>query len=309
MESNSKILVTGADGMAGSAVVRELRKQGYNNIVAVDRREYNLIDTISVRNLFSKENPEYVFHIAAKVGGIQANNTQSADFIYENLMMQCNVIETTQMYQVKKLLFCGSACIYPKTTPMPIKEEYLLTGLLEETNKAYAIAKIAGVIMCQMYRKQYGCNFIAAMPTNLYGPGDNFNLNNSHVMPALLRKFYEASEKVEIWGSGKPRREFLYVDDLANALVFLMNKYNQPEPINVGTGIDVSIMELVELIKTTIGYKGQVVYNSDYPDGVFERRLDVSKLYNLGWVANTSLSVGVKQTWDWFIKNKDTIRR
>ena len=312
MELNSKILVTGADGMAGSALIRELLKQGYCNIIAVDRRDCDLTNQVNTINLFAKERPHYVFDVAAKVGGIHANDTQSGAFLYENLMMQCNVMEAARMHGVKKLLFCGSACIYPKWATNPITEESLLTGPLEETNKGYAVAKIAGVMMCEMYRKQYGCNFISAMPTNLYGPGDNFDLENSHVMPALFRKFYEAklnNTTVVIWGSGKPRREFLYIDDLANALVFLMNHYDSPEPVNVGTGIDVSIVELVEIIKNIVGFKGQIVFNSNYPDGVFERRLDVNKLYHLGWVANTPLMEGIQKTWNWFTENYEHARK
>lgn len=312
MEFNDRILVTGAAGMGGSAVVRQLKKQGYRNVIPVDKKECNLLVLKEVEDLLFDIAPTYVFHIAAKVGGINANNTQSADFIYENLMIQCHVMDIARRAMVKKLLFCGSACIYPKNTIMPIREEYLLSGYLEETNKAYSVAKIAGVTMCEMYRKQYGCDFISAMPTNLYGIGDNFHLTDSHVMPALIRKLHEAkingTEKIKVWGTGNPRREFLYVDDLAEALVFLMNNYSDKYPINVGTGVDIPISELLNILIEIIGYRGVVDYDTIYPDGVYERRLDVTKINQLGWKAQTSLRKGIQQTYNWFVQKYDTIR-
>jgi GDP-L-fucose synthase len=313
MRTESKILVTGGEGMAGGAVTHRLRQVGYKNILSVDKDDCDLRNTEKVNAFFEKHRPEYVFHIAAKVGGIHANDNQSADFIYENLMMECNVIEAARKYEVKKLLFCGSACIYPKFAPQPIEEASLLSSSLEETNIGYAVAKIAGVIMCRMYRKQYGCNFISVMPTNLYGVGDNFHLMDSHVMPALIRKFYDAKmtnkSEVEVWGTGDPRREFLNVDDLADALVFLMLHYDGAEQINVGTGKDIPIKELVQIIKDVVGYEGMVVWNTTYPDGVYERRLDVSKINSLGWYAIVDLKEGIKATYDWFMSNYDFIRK
>ena len=307
MEINSKILVTGASGMVGSAVVRELIKNGYENLILTDKKECDLIDKDQTRILFGSTLPEYVFHIAAKVGGINANNTKKADFIYENLMIQNNVINTSYLAGVKKLIFCGSACIYPKNSPQPIKEEYLLTGTLEETNKPYAVAKIAGVTMCDAYRDQYGCDFISVMPTNLYGIGDNFNLQNSHVMPALIRKMHEAKVNnklsVEVWGTGTPSREFLYADDLANALVFLMNKPTTHTLVNIGTGQDIPIKELVDIIKQVVGYEGSIKWNSKYPDGVMQRRLDVSKMTKMGWEARTPLVKGIYQSYEWYLKS------
>lgn len=313
MEKDALILVTGCAGMGGSAVVRELVNQGYETVIPIDISECNLIDTNQVNTIFAILKPDYVFHIAAKVGGINANNTKSADFTYENLMMECNVINAARIFLVKKLIFCGSACIYPKDTPMPIKEEYFLSGSLEETNKGYAVAKIAGVILCEMYRKQYGCNFISAMPTNLYGPGDNFHLTDSHVMPALLRKFSDAKtngeKTVEVWGTGTPRREFLYVDDLAKALVFLMENYNGASPINVGTGEDISIKDLVKIIREVVDYTGKVIWNTKYPDGVLERKLDVAKINKLGWQAETDVREGVHKTYEWMVRNWEEMRK
>jgi GDP-L-fucose synthase len=312
MEQNSRILVTGCQGMTGWALVRELQRTGYTNVVAVDRSDCDLCNTEKVQNLFKKEQPEFVFHVAAKVGGIYANDSQSADFIYENLMMQSNVIHTAKVYGVKKLLFCGSACIYPKNAEQPIKESTLLTGVLEETNKAYAVAKIAGVTMTQMYRKQYGCNFISAMPTNLYGIGDNFNLEHSHVLPALMRKIHDAklsnSPFVEIWGTGEPRREFLYIDDLAKGLIFLMQNYDGAEHINIGTGQDVEIRELVQILTEVIGYHGEIRWTGAL-NGVFQRRLNVSKINNLGWSAKTSLVEGVKKTYQWYVNSFEMVRK
>jgi len=313
MEKRSLILVTGASGMAGSAVMRELREQGYTNIRGIDKTQCDLTDSIAVNVLFEALRPEYVFHIAAKVGGINANNTQSADFTYENLMMECNVIHAAKVFAVKKLIFCGSACIYPKDTPMPIKEEYFLSGKLEETNKGYAVAKIAGVILCEMYRKQYGCDFISAMPTNLYGENDNFHLTDSHVLPALLRKFHDAKinnlPSVSVWGSGIARREFLYIGDLAKALIFLMNHYSSPEPINIGTGDDICINSLVDLIRKTVGYAGEVKWDTSYPDGVTVRNMDVTKLTLMGWNAETPLPKGIENAYKWFVDNFNTARK
>ena len=313
MNKNSIILVTGSAGMAGRAVVKELTRQGYLHTILLDKSDCDLLITDNVNEVFDHLHPEYVFHIAAKVGGINANNTQSADFIYENLMMECNVIHAAYRYGVTKLIFCGSACIYPKNTPMPIKEEYFLQGALEETNKGYAIAKIAGVVLCEMYRKQYGCNFISVMPTNLYGEHDNFHLTDSHVLPALLRKFNDAKVNklpfVEVWGTGKVSREFLYIEDLAKGLIFLMDNYNEPTPINIGTGQDISIMDLIAIIKKTVGYTGEVSWNTTYPDGVLVRKMDVTKINSLGWKAQFSVEEGVQRTYDWFLTHINDIRK
>jgi GDP-L-fucose synthase len=313
MNTNSKILITGCQGMAGWAIIRELQSQGFINIIGIDKTDLNLIDTIKVNDYFSKIKPEYVFHVAAKVGGINANNIQSADFIYENLMMECNIIEASRKYNVKKLIFCGSACIYPKNSQQPIVEESLLTGELEYTNEAYAVAKIAGVMMTRMYRKQYGCNFISAMPTNLYGIGDNFHLTDSHVMPALIRKFHDAKLNnlpfVEVWGTGLAKREFLYIDDLAKGLIFLMKNYDGAYHINVGTGKDISIISLIDIIKKTVDFKGDIKWNSNYPDGVLERRLNVTKINDLGWKAEVSVEEGIKKTYEWYINNYTTLRK
>jgi GDP-L-fucose synthase len=312
MNKDSRILVTGCQGMAGWALIRNLQVNGYTNVTGIDRVDCDLLYPDRVQTLFRLLKPEYIFHVAAKVGGIYANNTQSADFTYENLMIQCNVMEAAKDTFVKKLLFCGSACIYPKGAQNPITEEALLTGPLEETNKGYAVAKIAGVIMTQMYRKQYGCHFISAMPTNLYGIGDNFHPTDSHVMPALLRKFHEAKifgrPEVEVWGTGKPRREFLYIDDFASGLVFLMNNYDEEQHINIGTGVDIPIYDLVNIIKETTGYEGEVKWTGSL-DGVLERRLDVSKINGLGWTAKMPLVNGINKTYRWFINSYDTLRK
>jgi len=313
MELNSKILVTGSKGMAGAAIVRKLKSLGYSKVSEIDKHNCNLLNGTWVDVMFSKCKFDYVFHVAAKVGGIHANDVQSGDFIYENLMMQCNVIEASKKYKVKKLVFCGSACIYPKYAKQPIAETELLSGYLEKTNKAYAIAKIAGIEMCQAYRKQYGCNFISAMPTNLYGPGDNFSIEDSHVLPALLRRFYESQKHnytiPPIWGTGNAKRELLYVDDLADALVFLMSNYNEAEPINIGTGKDISIIDLVYLIKKITGVGDEILFDMSYPDGVPERRLDVTKINNLGWFAPTDITTGITKTWEWFLKNYENARK
>ncbi len=307
MEKNSKIYIAGHKGLVGSAILRKLENQGYANLVFKTREELNLLDVSKVADFFKEEKPEYVFDAAAKVGGILANNTFSADFIYENLTIQNNIIHNSYLSGVKKLLFLGSACVYPKNCPQPIKEEYLLSGYLEPTNDAYAIAKIAGIKMCQSYNKQYGTNFISVMPTNLYGPNDNFDLNNSHVLPALIRKFYEAKinnlEKVTLWGTGAPRREFLYVDDLADACVFLMNNYNESEIINIGIGADISIKELAEMIKKIIGFEGRIEWDSSKPDGTPVRMLDNSRLQSLGWKYQIDFEDGLKTAYKWFVDN------
>jgi GDP-L-fucose synthase len=313
MEKNSRILVTGHRGLVGSAIIRELNKQGYLYVLIAERHKWDLRQKFEVEEYFNGYQPDYVFNAAGKVGGINANNTKSAEFIYDNLMIETNIIDACHRFNIKKLLNLGSSCIFPRDCPQPIKEEYLMTSPLEETNIGYAIAKIAGLIMCRMYHKQYGCNFISAMPTNLYGPGDNFHLTDSHVLPALIRKFHEAKvnnlPSVEFWGTGTPRREFLYVDNLAEALVFLMNNYNKVEHINVGTGEDIEIKELVRIIQNIIGYEGEIKWNDQYPDGTPVKRLDVSKIHSLGWKHKTSLEDGIKYTYKWFIENYKTLRK
>ena len=297
MQKESKIYIAGHRGMVGSALVRRLQKEGYSNLVVRNSKELDLRDQAAVTDFFASEKPDYVFLAAAKVGGIVANNTYKADFIYENLMIQNNVIHQAYVQGVKKLMFLGSSCIYPKLAPQPLKESYLLTGLLEPTNESYAIAKIAGIKMCDAYRDQHGCNFISVMPTNLYGPNDNYDLNNSHVLPALIRKFHEAKEsgknEVMVWGSGKPKREFLHADDLADACYFLMREYNEPGLINIGTGTDLSIKELAELIRGIVGFRGNIVYDTSKPDGTPQKLMDVSKLTHMGWQARIPLEEGI----------------
>lgn len=299
MERSAKIYIAGHQGMVGSAILRKLQEEGYHNFALRTSRQLDLRNAAAVAEFFSQEKPDYVFLAAAKVGGIHANNTFRADFIHDNLAIQTNVIHQSHVHGVTKLLFLGSSCIYPKHAPQPIREESLLTGILESTNEPYAIAKIAGIKLCQAYRHQYGCNFISLMPTNLYGPNDNYDLANSHVLPALIRKFHEAkgtgAREVEIWGSGLPRREFLHVDDLADACLFLMEKYDSPEIINVGTGVDISIKELANLVKECVGYKGRLRFNSAMPDGTPRKLLDTSKINILGWRARTGLVEGVRQ--------------
>lgn len=303
MEKTAKIFVAGSNGMVGSAIVRELQKNGFQNLLLPNSSELNLINQTAVANFFENNKPDYVFLVAAKVGGIHANNTYPAQFLYENMMIQNNVIHHAHLNNVKKLLFLGSSCIYPKYAEQPIREDSLLTGILEPTNEAYAIAKISGVEMCKFYKQQYGSNFISAMPTNLYGINDNFDLNNSHVLPALLRKFIEAknnnSKVVSIWGSGSPKREFLYVDDLAKACLFLMLNYNESETINIGTGEDLAIKELAHLIKETVGYEGSLVFDTSKPDGTPRKLLDVSKIEKLGWKYETPLEKGISETLSW----------
>ncbi len=301
MKKNAKIYIAGHHGMVGSAIHRRLQKEGYRNFALKGHSQLDLRDPYSVRKFFEAERPEYVFLAAAKVGGIHANNTLGAEFIHDNLLIQTNLIHQAFVSNVKKLLFLGSSCIYPKYAPQPIKEEALMTGELETTNEPYAIAKIAGIRMCQAYRRQYGSNFISLMPTNLYGPNDNYHRMNSHVLPALIRKFYEAKtqgqETVEIWGSGAPRREFLHVDDLADACLVLMDGDDSDEIINVGTGIDLSIKDLALLIKDCIGYEGDLFFNSDYPDGTPRKLLDTTKINDLGWVAKKELADGVSEVY------------
>ncbi|MCZ2225005.1 MAG: GDP-L-fucose synthase [Chitinophagales bacterium] len=308
MKLNSKIYVAGHRGMVGSSIVRNLQQKGYNNIIYKTSKELDLRNQQSVNNFFEKEKPEYVFLAAAKVGGIVANNTYRADFIYENLMIEANIIHASFVHKVEKLLFLGSSCIYPKLAPQPLKEEYLLSGYLEETNQPYAIAKIAGIELCNSYRRQYGCNFISAMPTNLYGPNDNYDLNNSHVLPALLRKFITAKRNnissVELWGTGTPRREFLHVNDLAEACFFLMEKYNEEGLVNIGVGEDVTILELAQLVKKIVGYDGKIELNTSKPDGTPRKLLDVSKINSIGWKAKISLEEGIKSVYE-EIKNNE----
>lgn len=308
MKKDSKIYVAGHNGLVGSALVRELKKQGYKNIVTRTKESLDLTDQDLVRHFFEDEKPEYVFLAAAKVGGILANNDYPADFIFQNLQIQNNIIHNAYLNGTKKLLFLGSSCIYPRECPQPIKEEYLLTGPLEKTNESYAIAKIAGIKMCQAYNKQYGTKFISVMPTNLYGPNDNFDLESSHVLPALLRKFHDAKvenkKEVVMWGTGSPKREFLYADDLADACIFLMNNYADSDIVNIGTGEDVSIKELAEMIKEAVGFGGEIINDTTKPDGTPRKLLNVSKLHSLGWKHKTSLSNGLKMTYDWFCTNK-----
>ncbi|MDK0750902.1 GDP-L-fucose synthase [Clostridium perfringens] len=307
MNKNSKIYVAGHRGLVGSAIVRNLEEKGFKNIICRTHKELDLTNQNEVKKFFEEERPEYVFLAAAKVGGIHANNTYPADFIYENLMIQNNVIKAAHDFEVKKLLFLGSTCIYPKMAPQPIKEDYLLTGSLEETNEAYAVAKIAGLEMCKFFKRQYGDNFISCMPTNLYGPNDNFDLKNSHVLPALIRKFHEAkvnnSEAVEVWGTGKPLREFLYVDDMADACVFLMENYDGEQHVNIGTGVEVSIRELAETVKEVVGFEGEMVFNIDMPDGTPRKLTTVDKLNGLGWKHKVDLNSGIKMAYEWFLKN------
>jgi len=307
MNGEAKIYVAGHGGLVGSGIMRNLAHHSFNNIIYRTSLELDLRDQIAVNRFFATEQPEYVFLAAAKVGGILANSSYPAQFIYNNLMIESNVIHAAYQYGVKKLLFLGSSCIYPRSAPQPIKEEYLLTGELESTNDAYAIAKIAGIKMCQAYNKEYGTNFISVMPTNLYGPQDNFDLISSHVLPALIRKFHEAKinqqPSVEIWGTGKPRREFLHVDDLAEACIFLMNHYNGGEPINIGTGIDIAIADLAALIAKVVGYSGEIQYKTDMPDGTMRKMLDVSKITSMGWNPGISLENGIAITYQWYIQN------
>lgn len=313
MEKNAKIYVAGHKGLVGSAIVRNLVSKGYENLLLKTHNELDLLNQTAVRDFFQKERPEYIILAAAKVGGINANNMYPGDFIYENLQIQCNVIKSAHDYKVKKLLFLGSTCIYPKMAPQPIEESALLTGPLEETNEAYAIAKISGLEMCKFFKRQYGDNFISCMPTNLYGPNDNFELNNSHVMPALIRKFYEAKtnqkETVECWGTGTPLREFLYVDDMADACVYLLENYNGEEHVNIGTGEEISIKQLAETIKKVVGYKGEIIWNTSMPDGTPRKLTNVNKIHNLGWKHKVELENGIKIAFDWFVENYENSKK
>ena len=308
MNKDAKIYIAGHRGMVGSAILRKLTKEGYSNLIFKSSSELDLRNQAAVESFFNLEKPEYVFLAAAKVGGIVANNTYRADFLYENLAIQNNIIHAAHLHQVKKLMFLGSSCIYPKLAPQPLQEESLLTGLLEQTNEPYAIAKIAGIKMCEAYRSQYGCNFISVMPTNLYGYNDNYHPQNSHVLPALIRKFHEAklnhSAHVEIWGTGTPLREFLFADDLADACYFLMQNYNEAGFLNVGVGHDISIKDLALLIKEIIGFEGEIVFDSSKPDGTPRKLMDVSKLSALGWKYQTALADGIQLAYaDFLSKN------
>lgn len=307
MENNSKIYVAGHRGLVGSAIVRELKKKGYTNIIGKTHSELDLMDTSAVEEFFKTEKPEYVFLAAAKVGGILANSTYPADFIYENLQIQNNIIGMAKKYEVKKLMFLGSSCIYPKMCPQPIKEEYLLSGYLEETNEAYALAKISGLKMCQFFNKQYGTKFISVMPTNLYGPYDNFHPENSHVMPALIRRFHEAkvneAKEVVVWGSGAPLREFLYSEDMADACIYLMETYEGNDFFNIGTGKEITIKDLAELIKDIVGYEGKIVWDSSKPDGTPRKLLDVSRLKKAGWTYKIELKDGIEKAYKWYLES------
>jgi len=324
MNQNSKIFVAGSNGLVGSALVRRLEKGGYTNLLTPEIDELDLTDQQAVAAFFQAEKPEYVFLAAAKVGGIHANNTYPAEFIYLNLEIQNNVIHQAYTSGVKRLLFLGSSCIYPKLAPQPMTEGHLLTGLLEPTNEPYAIAKIAGIKMCESYNRQHGTQFAAVMPTNLYGPGDNFHPENSHVLPALIRRFHEAklagADEVVVWGSGTPMREFLYVDDMADGSVFVMEQddatftehlLNYPQPcfVNLGTGVDVTIRELAETVKEVVGFAGELVFDPTKPDGTLRKLLDVSRMKALGWQAQMSLRTGIEQTYRWFLENAQQVRR
>ena len=308
MNKKAKIYVAGHRGLVGSAIVRKLKQEGYANLVLATSKELDLREQAATRNFFDQQRPDYVFLAAARVGGILANNTCPADFIYQNLMIEANVIESARLSGVTKLLCLGSTCIYPKMAPQPLKEEYLLTGPLEPTNEWYAVAKIAGIKMCQAYQRQYGSRFISAMPTNLYGPEDNFDLESSHVMPALIRKFHEAkvvnAPTVTVWGSGKPLREFLHVDDCAEACLFLMEQYEGEGIVNIGVGADISIADLAGQIGEVVGYQGEIVYDSSKPDGAPRKLVDTSRINDLGWRAGISLEEGIKSTYQWFLDNE-----
>ncbi len=312
MNKTDKIYVAGHRGLVGSAIVRNLQSKGYNNIVGRTHKELELTDQQAVRAFFEEERPDVVVLAAAKVGGINANNTTPAEFIYDNMQVQCNVIHCCHQYGVKKLLFLGSTCIYPKMAPQPIPEDALLTGPLETTNEAYAVAKIAGMEMCKFYKRQYGDDFISCMPTNLYGPHDNYDLKGSHVLPAMIRKFHEAklgnAPSVELWGTGTPLREFLYVDDMADACVFLLENYDGEQHVNIGTGKEVTIKELAEMVKETVGFEGEIIWNDSMPDGTPRKLTDVTKLHSLGWRHKVELEEGIKMAYDWFKENVENAR-
>jgi GDP-L-fucose synthase len=307
MEINSKIFVAGHKGLVGSAIVRALQTQGYQNLILKDRTQVDLINQQQVSDFFEENQPDYVFLAAARVGGILANNTYRGDFIYQNLMIQANIIEAARKYKTKRLLFLGSSCIYPRDCPQPMKENYLLSGYLEPTNEPYAIAKIAGIKMCEAFNSQYGTDFVYVMPTNLYGPNDNFDLESSHVLPALIRKIHEAKikgeKKVTIWGTGEPKREFLHVDDLANACLFLIEKQGFSELINIGSNQEVSIRELAQILTNVIGFKGELHFDLSKPDGTPRKLLDTTKLTQLGWEAKIKLEDGIRQTYDWYVNH------
>ena len=313
MDTQAKIFVAGHNGLVGGAIVRALEARGYTNILTRSSKELDLRQQAAVEDFFAAERPDYVFLAAAKVGGIQANNVYRGEFLYDNLMIEANVIHSAYRHQVKKLLFLGSSCIYPKLAPQPMREDALLSGFLEPTNEPYAIAKIAGLKLCENYCRQYDVNFISAMPTNLYGINDNFDLANSHVLPALMRKFHDAkisgASAVTVWGTGEPLREFLYVDDLADALLFLMDQYDQPEFINVGTGEEISIKELALTIKAVVGFEGELIFDTSKPNGTPRKLMDVSRLKDLGWQAKTDLKTGIEQTYAWYLQHLDIFRR
>jgi len=307
MEKTSRIYVAGHRGLVGSAIYRRLQRDGYQNLITRTHGELDLMDSVAVADFFDCERPEYVFDAAAKVGGINANNTYPADFIYQNLVIQNNIIHNSYRVEVKNLLFLVSACVYPRVCPQPIKEEYLLTGELEPTNKPYAIAKIAGLVMCESYNRQYGTDYFSVMPTNIYGPNDHFDLENSHVLPALIRKFHEAKvagrAEVVLWGTGAPTRDFIHADDLADACVFLTNAKRTYDLVNVGTGVDISIKELAELMKRVVGFDGKLVWDASKPDGTPHRRLDTTRLDNMGWHRKIPLEAGIIETYQWFLNN------
>jgi len=317
MEKNSKIYIAGHNGMVGSGIIRNLKSKGYDNVVSIPSQKYNLINQQIVNDFFEREQPDYVINAAAKVGGILANNTYRGQFIYENMMIQNNLIHAAHEHKVKKLLFLGSSCIYPKFSPQPMKEEYLLTGELESTNEPYAIAKISGIKMCENYYRQYSDNFISVMPTNLYGPNDNFDLQSSHVLPALIRKFHEAKvnniDFIEVWGSGKPKREFLFVDDLAEACVYILEKVDaetlydkmKVSHINIGCGEDLSIAKLASMIAKVVDYKGGIRYDPTKPDGTPQKLLDISRIKNLGWAPKVTLHEGIRKSYEWYLKQVD----
>jgi GDP-L-fucose synthase len=312
MQNNEVIYVAGHRGLVGSAIVRRLRAEGYENLILRTSKELDLRDQRAVGRFFETERPDYVIHAAAKVGGILANDRYPAEFIYDNLMMEANIIHASYTSGVQKLLALGSTCIYPKMAPQPLKEEYLLSGPLEPTNEWYAVAKIAGIKLCQAYQRQYGCRFIAAMPTNLYGPGDNFDLEKSHVLPALIRKFHDArlngNSAVTLWGTGSALREFLHVDDLADACLFLMEHYEDPDIINIGVGEDLSIAELAGIVRDVVGFTGEIEYDSSKPDGTPRKLVDTTKINSLGWHASTGLREGITHTYKWFLENPDKLR-
>ena len=312
MEKNAKIYIAGHRGMVGSAIHRKLEKEGFTNIITRGSKELDLRSQQQVSDFFAEERPDYVFLAAAKVGGIVANNTYRGEFLYDNLMIQNNIIHNAYLTGVKKLMFLGSSCIYPKLAPQPLKEEYLLTGLLEETNEPYAIAKIAGIKMCDAYRAQYGCNFISVMPTNLYGYNDNYHPQNSHVLPALIRKFHEAKvnaqDKVTIWGTGSPYREFLFADDLADACFYLMETYDEPSLVNIGTGEDISIKDLALLIKGIVGFEGELEFDTSKPDGTPKKLMDVSKLHAAGWKHKVQLEEGIRLAYQDFLNKEEAVK-